>query len=77
MADNINRPEHYTYGRFECIDVIADVTTGLSGVKAFCLGNVLKYIWRYRFKNGSEDLQKARFYLDRLIAEYTEDDREV
>lgn len=69
MTDSVNKPGHYTYGRYECIDVIADVTAGLSGIQAFCLGNAIKYLWRFRRKAGAEDLQKARWYLDRLIAE--------
>jgi hypothetical protein len=32
-------------------------------------GNIMKYLWRYRYKNGTEDLKKARWYLDRLITE--------
>jgi hypothetical protein len=35
----------------------------------FCEGNVIKYVSRYKFKNGVEDLKKARHYLDMLIAE--------
>jgi len=35
--------------------------------KDYCQGNVLKYAWRWRFKNGTEDLKKARVYLDWLI----------
>ncbi len=69
MVDNVNRPAHYTYGKYECIDVISEVTKGLEGVQAFCLGNALKYLWRFQYKNGLEDLEKCRFYLDRLIAD--------
>ena len=69
--DNVNKPEHYTYGRYECIDVIKDITEGneAKGIEAFCLGNTLKYLWRYKHKNGTEDLKKAKWYLDRLIKE--------
>lgn len=65
-VDNIN-PKHYKYGRFECIDVMEDITKDLTGLNAICTGNVLKYIWRWKNKNGLEDLKKARWYLDTLI----------
>lgn len=61
MADNVNHPPHYNQGSIEPIDVIEDWGLG------FCDGNALKYIARFRHKNGVEDLRKARWYLDRLI----------
>lgn len=71
MSDSVNKPDHYTYGKLECIDVIKEITNGNDaiGIEAFCLGNVLKYLWRYKHKNGTEDLRKARWYLNRLIEE--------
>lgn len=43
---------------------------------SFCTGNIFKYVYRYRDKNGLEDLKKARVYLDKLIEfEYGEDSR--
>lgn len=72
MTDNINRPEHYTYGKYECIDVVHELTKDLAGIQAFALGNTLKYLWRFTHKNGVEDLEKARWYLDRLIKEFKE-----
>ena len=72
MADNVNKPEHYTYGKYECIDVVHELTKDLAGVQAFALGNTLKYLWRFTHKNGVEDLEKARWYLDKLIAEFKE-----
>lgn len=65
MADVVNHPDHYTYGRFEAIDVIEDACE--DGFEGYLLGNVLKYLLRYRHKNGVEDLRKARWYLNRLI----------
>lgn len=59
-------PEHYTYGKYECIDVLRDVL-GEEGFKEFCRGNVFKYLWRYNHKNGKEDLLKAKYYLEKLI----------
>jgi hypothetical protein len=67
-GDNINHPSHYTQGKIECIDAIEESTKGLIGISAVCVANVIKYIWRYKFKNGIEDLKKARWYLDKLIA---------
>ena len=65
--DNINNPAHYTTGGIECIDVIDQLTKELTGNEAFYIANILKYLWRWKNKNGVEDLKKARFYLDRLI----------
>ena len=66
-GDNVNHPSHYTQGKIECIDAIEESTKGLIGISAVCVANVIKYIWRYKFKNGIEDLKKARWYLDKLI----------
>lgn len=68
VSDMVERPPHYTQGKVECIDAIESATEGLTGIHAFCVGNVIKYIWRYQHKNGVEDLRKARWYLDRIIA---------
>jgi hypothetical protein len=65
--DSVNHPSHYTQGKIECIDAIEEATKGLFGISAVCVANVIKYIWRYKFKNGIEDLKKARWYLDKLI----------
>lgn len=61
MTDNINHPEHYTYGPVEVIDIIEGFKLG------YHLGNVVKYVLRHEHKGGIEDLKKARFYLDRYI----------
>lgn len=65
--DNINHPAHYTQGNIECIEAIAAAVTGLEGIEAVCTANVIKYLWRWKKKNGEEDLEKARWYLDELI----------
>lgn len=65
--DNVNKPQHYTYGKYECIDVIKEITKDLTGEEAFCIGNAIKYLWRWKHKNGIEDVKKAKWYLDRLI----------
>lgn len=64
--DNIN-PSHYKTGKYECIDVLQDLLKDAKGIEAFYLGNAIKYLWRYKNKNGLEDLQKSKWYLDRLI----------
>lgn len=56
--------EHYT-GEVEPIDLIRS----LGIIEEFCAGNIIKYVSRYRKKNGLEDLEKARVYLDWLIEE--------
>ncbi|MEF2965047.1 DUF3310 domain-containing protein [Paenibacillus sp. M1] len=67
MADNVNHPCHYTSGKVECIDAIEAATEGLNGFEAYTTGNILKYLWRWKRKNGTEDLKKAQWYLNRLI----------
>lgn len=66
--DNVNHPNHYTQGKVECIDALESATIGKSGIEAVCVANVIKYLWRYEEKNGIEDVKKAQFYLNRLIA---------
>jgi len=57
--DVVHHPTHYTQGKVEVIDFIEAM--------GFLDGNVIKYVARYKHKNGLEDLKKARWYLDRLI----------
>ena len=66
--DLVNHPQHYkTKSGLEAIDVIEAFTDGLQGYEAVETGNVLKYICRWKKKNGLEDLKKAQWYLNRLI----------
>ncbi len=68
-ADNVNHPKHYQSKRgLETIDVIEAFTEDLTGAEATNTGNVIKYICRWKHKNGLEDLKKARWYLNRLIS---------
>lgn len=67
--DNVNHPKHYTQGRIECIDALAAATVELKGIEAVCTANAIKYLWRWKQKNGVEDLEKAHWYIDRLIKE--------
>ena len=66
MTDNVNKPKHYTQGNVECIDAIESATTGLTGIVAVCIANIIKYVWRFGRKNGIEDLDKADYYLQRV-----------
>ena len=68
-GDSINHPSHYTQGAIECIDAIKEATKGLFGIEAVCTANIIKYVWRWKFKNGLEDLDKASWYLERLKQE--------
>lgn len=70
MTDNVNHPEHYTQGGVECIDALAAATINLQGLDAVCTANAIEYLWRWKGKNGVEDLKKARWYIDRLIKHY-------
>ena len=67
MSDAIN-PTHYTRGAVECIDAIEAATVDKRGIEAACTANIIKYLWRYEAKNGIEDVKKARWYLERLLA---------
>lgn len=67
IDDPVNSPKHYTQGDMEVITAIEGL--GLD----YHQGNVLKYIARYRHKNGMEDLLKAKWYVDRLIYIYSQE----
>lgn len=67
--DNVNHPSHYNQGGIECIDAIAAATQGLEGIEAFCTANAIKYMWRWKYKNGVEDIEKAIWYLQYLSAQ--------
>lgn len=68
VVDNVNHPQHYQSSTgLETIDVIEAFTEDLKGAEATNTGNVLKYMCRWKSKNGLEDLKKAQWYLNRLI----------
>jgi len=62
----VSHPPHYNQGGVECIDAI-EAALGKEGFKAYIRGNVMKYLWRSEHKNGTEDLAKAAWYLNRLL----------
>ena len=59
--DNINHPKHYVQGDIEPIDFIN------ANKLDYLEGNIIKYVSRYKFKNGLEDLLKAQFYINMLV----------
>ena len=65
-ADKVNHPEHYNQGTIECIDAIEAMLSQEEFV-GYLRGNSLKYRWRFRYKNGIEDLRKADWYERRLL----------
>ena len=65
--DMVNSPSHYNQAGIECIDAIEAATS--DGYEYYLQGNIIKYLWRYRYKNGVEDLKKAQWYLEKLIEE--------
>lgn len=66
--DMVKHPNHYRgKNGLEAWDVIEAFTSDLTGIEAFDIGNVLKYICRWKHKNGIQDLLKAKEYLDHVI----------
>jgi hypothetical protein len=66
--DMVNHPPHYTAGKVECVEALEAATVGLTGIEAVCTAAAIKYLWRWKQKNGKEDLEKAIWYINRLIA---------
>jgi len=70
VSDLVNHPPHYNQAGIECIDAILAATN--HNKEGYLQGNILKYVWRYDYKGGLEDLQKAEWYLKKLIEVYKE-----
>ena len=66
VPEEINHPDRYAGGKYECIDIMQDVF-GADAVKHFCILNAFKYVWRAEKKNGIEDIKKAVWYLNKYI----------
>ena len=64
-VDKVNSPPHYNNGGMECIDYIQQQLD--EHFSSYCQGNVIKYLHRWRYKNGVEDLKKAEWYLKAMI----------
>lgn len=68
--DLVNSPEHYNKGDIECIDAIK-ASMSLYAFRGYLKGNIEKYVWRHENKgNPQQDLEKAQWYLNQLIATY-------
>ena len=67
INDLVNHPPHYNKGKVECIDAIESAVSDLHGIESVCTANAIKYLYRWKAKDGVESLKKARWYLDRLI----------
>tara|TARA_R110000772_G_scaffold64044_1_gene143209 strand:- start:136 stop:387 length:252 start_codon:yes stop_codon:yes gene_type:complete len=65
-SDMVNHPPHYGTGSIECIDYIEDFLTEEEYI-GYLRGNIAKYLHRWRYKNGIEDLKKAQWYGNRLM----------
>ena len=74
MSDNVNHPAHYEVGGYECIKVMQEVF-GAEAVTHFCQCNAFKYVWRMNRKNGTEDAEKAVWYLNKYLERRVRDDR--
>ncbi|MGX0208435.1 DUF3310 domain-containing protein [Staphylococcus epidermidis] len=70
LDDKVNHPSHYTYGEIEIIEFIEQVTKDYKPELAFAIGNAIKYISRANRKNGKQDLDKARWYLNRAFEKW-------
>tara|TARA_R110000796_G_C14442150_1_gene422429 strand:- start:492 stop:794 length:303 start_codon:yes stop_codon:yes gene_type:complete len=66
VVDMVNSPPHYNSAGIECIDAIQAALTP-EEFRGYCKGNNLKYTWRERYKNKIEDLNKAAWYLNKLL----------
>lgn len=65
--DTVNHPSHYNYGEIEVIDFIEQVTRHYNANVAYHIGNAIKYLARSPHKNGKEDIDKARWYIERAF----------
>ena len=66
MTDYVNSPPHYNAGNIECIDAIQQ-SMQPDAFFGYLKGNIQKYVWRYEMKKGVQDLEKAQWYLNKLI----------
>jgi len=66
MTDAVNSPSHYASGGLECITAM-EASMSPEEFQGYLRGNIFKYCWRFRNKNGVQDLKKARWYIDMLI----------
>jgi hypothetical protein len=68
VNDKVEHPNHYTAGGIECI-VAIKAALGDEGFRAYCKGNIIKYAWREKHKNGDEDIRKIIQYCKFILGE--------
>jgi len=73
----VSHPDHYKSGKYEVIDIIDEFTKDLSGTEAVCTANAIKYILRWKKKNGIQDVKKAIWYLQHMVDKEEKEDPEV
>ena len=71
-TDNVNHPDHYNYGEIEIIDFIDQVSEHYNPVVAVHIANAIKYLSRAPHKNGKEDIEKARWYIERAYQKWSD-----
>lgn len=71
-TDPVNHPDHYNYGEIEIIDFIEQVTQHYNSDVAYHIGNAIKYLARSPHKNGKEDIEKARWYIERAYQKWSD-----
>ena len=74
QSDKVTHPSHYMMGSKETIEIIKDITDKEFG--SYCVGNVIKYLSRYKYKNGIEDLKKAQQYIQFMIDDLEKGEKE-
>ncbi len=74
--DVVNHPPHYNNGNIECIEAIEAMLTHEEFI-GYLRGNSLKYRWRFRYKNGVQDLDKADWYENKLKEILTKEQNET
>lgn len=71
-VDLVNHPPHYTKGGIECIAALR-AALGDAGFVSYCNGAAIKYLWRWRYKGGAEDLRKANWYINAMLETLEQD----
>jgi hypothetical protein len=80
MTEDEKTPRYYNNNGLQPFDVMkawSSTDTEMTHYEAFFRFNVLKYLWRYRNKNGMDDLQKALHYMQLLIKEYGDENKNL
>lgn len=73
----VSHPSHYqSKSGLEVIDIIEAFTEGLEGIEAVDTANAIKYICRWKDKNGVQDLEKAIWYIQHLIDHLNKEDEQ-